>query len=146
VTRWMRRIRSGATENDRGMVTAELATALPVLVLLAIVGVMAIGVGGARIRCGDAAREAARAVARGDPAAAAGLAGAAAGRPVAVESSKTANGDTTVTVRMRLRPVSWLGTVTVSESAVVATEPGVGEEPRAAAGPGVAAGEPGVPP
>jgi Flp pilus assembly protein TadG len=146
VIRWMRRIRSGATENDCGMVTVELATALPVLVLLAVVGVMAIGVGGARIRCGDAAREAARAVARGDPAAAAGLAGAAAGRPVAVESSKTANGDTTVTVRMRLRPVSWLGTITVSESAVVATEPGVGEEPRAAAGPRVAVGEPGVPP
>jgi Flp pilus assembly protein TadG len=146
VTRWMRRIRSGATENDRGMVTAELATALPVLMLLAIVGVMAIGVGEARIRCGDAAREAARAVARGDPAAAAGLARAAAGRPVAVASTKTANGDTTVTVRMRLRPVSWLGTITVSESAVVATEPGVGEEPRAAAGPGVAVGKPGVPP
>jgi Flp pilus assembly protein TadG len=128
------------------MVTAELATALPVLVLLAIVGVMAIGVGGARIRCGDAAREAARAVARGDPAAAAALARAAAGRPVAVGSSKTANGDTTVTVRMRLRPVSWLGEITISESAVVATEPGAWTEPRVAVEPEVTAGEPGVPP
>src|SRR6266567_850350 len=55
---------------DDGMVTAELATALPVLVLLALVAVMIVGLAQARVRCADAAREAARAIARGDPGAA----------------------------------------------------------------------------
>jgi Flp pilus assembly protein TadG len=104
------------------MVTAELATALPVLVLLVFVGVAAIGVGQARVRCADAAREAARAVARGDPGSADALARAAAGRPVEVAKS-TNGGETTVTIRMQLRPVGWISPVTLTETAVVATEP-----------------------
>jgi len=105
------------------MVTAETALTLPVLVLLTLVGVAAVGVGQARLRCADAAGEAARAVARGDPVAAAGRARSAAGAPVELSTASVAS-DTRVTVRMRLHPVSWLPAVTVAETAVAATEPG----------------------
>lgn len=105
------------------MVTAELATALPVLVVLMATGAAAAGVLQSRVRCADAAREAARAVARGEPARAVELAGRAAGRPVSVVAGAGPD-STTVTVHMPVRPVPWLGTFTVSESAVVATEPG----------------------
>jgi Flp pilus assembly protein TadG len=108
------------------MATAEMATALPVLVLLVLAGVLAVGVAQARVRCADAAREAARAIARGDPAAADGLARVAAGRPVEVSQASGGDDSTAVTVRMTLHPVSWLGSVTVAETAVVATEPSGG--------------------
>jgi Flp pilus assembly protein TadG len=121
IARLVARLR-GTAKRDDGMVTAEMATALPVLVLLVLAGVLAVGVAQARVRCADAAREAARAIARGDPTAADGLAQAAAGRPV--EVSPASDDDTTaVTVRMTLHPVSWLGSFTVAETAVVATEP-----------------------
>ncbi len=108
------------------MVTAETAMVLPVLVLLSLVGVAAIGVGQARLRCADAAREAARAIARGDPAAAPALARAAAGRSVTLSSS--ADGpDTAVTVRLQVRPAHWLGSITITETAVAATEPGTAD-------------------
>ena len=45
---------------DRGMVSAELAAALPVLMLVLAVAVSAVAVVGARVRLQDAAREAAR--------------------------------------------------------------------------------------
>ncbi|MDQ1730333.1 MAG: hypothetical protein QOK10_492 [Pseudonocardiales bacterium] len=105
------------------MVTAELATALPVLVLLAFAGIVAIGIGQARVRCADAAREAARAVARGDAGSADAWAAAVARRPVTVVRSRSAD-QTRVTVSWRLKPISWLPAMTVSDTAVVATEPG----------------------
>jgi len=104
------------------MVTAELAAAMPVLVVFAFVGVVAVGVVQARVRCADAAWEAARAIARGDARSASGLATKAAGKPVDV-SSVNAPDLTTVTVRMRIRPIRWLAMLTVTESAVVAREP-----------------------
>jgi len=55
-------------------VTAELATCLPVLVLLLAVALSAVSVAGQRVRMQDAAREAARAAARGDDATARRLA------------------------------------------------------------------------
>ncbi|NIK54888.1 TadE family type IV pilus minor pilin [Kribbella shirazensis] len=48
--------------------TAELALALPVLVLLLLLGIWSIGLVVLNIRCIDAARDVARAVARGEPA------------------------------------------------------------------------------
>jgi hypothetical protein len=108
--------------NDEGMITAELATALPVLVLLALLAAMMIGIAQARVRCADAAREAARALARGDPGAVGELARSAAGRPVEVRTEGGTDA-TAVTVSFVLHPISWLGSVTVSERAVVATEP-----------------------
>jgi Flp pilus assembly protein TadG len=106
------------------MVTAETAMTLPVLAMLALVGVAAVGVGQARVRCADAAREAARAIARGDRSSATARAEAAAGRPVAVLSSGSSPADTTVTVQLQVHPVSWLPPVVITETAVVATEPG----------------------
>jgi len=114
----------GRLRSDDGMVTAETAMTLPVLALLTVVAVAAVGVGQARVRCADAAGEAARAVSRGDADAAAARAQAAAGRPVALSIGSAAP-DTRVTVRMALRPVSWLPPMTITESAVTATEPGV---------------------
>lgn len=48
------------------MVTAEVATVLPVLVILLLLSVWAVGLASAQLRCSDAAREAARAAARGE--------------------------------------------------------------------------------
>lgn len=54
---------------ERGAVTAELALALPTLIAVTIGLVWLLSVGVAQVRTVDAAREAARAVARGDDAA-----------------------------------------------------------------------------
>ena len=51
---------------DRGAYTAELATSMPALVLLFVVGLTAVDVLITKVRCVDAARDAARAVARGE--------------------------------------------------------------------------------
>ena len=49
------------------MVSAELATAVPALLLVLVAGVGAVRVGVDQLRCVDAARLGARAAARGDP-------------------------------------------------------------------------------
>jgi Flp pilus assembly protein TadG len=49
------------------MVTAETAVVLPVLLLVLVAAVAAVTVVGAQLRCVDAAREGARAAARGEP-------------------------------------------------------------------------------
>ena len=51
---------------DAGMVTAETAVVLPVLLLVLAGAVAAVTVVGAQLRCVDAAREGARAAARGE--------------------------------------------------------------------------------
>ena len=51
---------------DRGAVTAELAITLPVLLSLLLLGIWAIGLVVLNIQCIDAARDVARAVARGE--------------------------------------------------------------------------------
>jgi hypothetical protein len=60
------RRRRARDDPGRGAVTAEIATALPALVVVVIGAVWVVSVGLAQLRCGDAAREAARAAARGD--------------------------------------------------------------------------------
>lgn len=55
---------------DRGMVTAELAAAMPVVAVMTGVAVGVVAVGIDQVRCVDAARVGARALARGDPPAA----------------------------------------------------------------------------
>lgn len=97
------------------MVTAETAVVLPVLVLLALVAVAAIGVAQARVRCADAAREAARSAARGDPV------------PTAhrIDLAVTRQGETELaSARLSYRPVGWLPAVTIVETADAAVEPG----------------------
>jgi Flp pilus assembly protein TadG len=55
------------TRDQRGAATAELALAIPLLLSLTVGLVWLLGVGAAEVRMVDAAREAARATARGDP-------------------------------------------------------------------------------
>lgn len=107
---------------DDGMVTAELAACLPVLVLLLAVALSTVSVASVRVRAQDAAREAARAAARGDPGSAGALARAAApGAQVAVSVSGE---DVTATARVQAHLlVPFLPGVTVTESAVAAREP-----------------------
>jgi len=52
---------------QRGAVTAEIAAALPALMLVVVAAIWAVALGLAQLRCADAAREAARAAARGEP-------------------------------------------------------------------------------
>lgn len=114
------RFRPGRGRDD-GMATAELAVALPVLMLLVLTAVYAVQVAGTRVRCLDAAREVARAAARGDPGA------AAIGRAVLPGSSVVLRrGSATVTaaVTIRLRPLgSGLPPVMVSEQVTAHLEP-----------------------
>jgi len=104
------------------MVTAELAACLPVLVLMLAVAVSAVSVAGVRVRAQDAAREAARAAARGDPGQAQRLAQHAA---PGVALDITTQGDEDVAVaRVSVHPLArWLPGLTVTERAVAAVEP-----------------------
>jgi Flp pilus assembly protein TadG len=104
------------------MVTAELAACLPVLVLLLAVAVSAMTVTSSRVRAQDAAREAARAAARGDDAAALRLARAAA-PGVQVQLSRS-GGDVTASASVSAHLlVPFLPAVTVTARAVAAAEP-----------------------
>jgi hypothetical protein len=87
---------------DVGYVTAETALALPVLVFVLALALWAVHVVSAQLRCVDAARDAARAVARGDAVATArSLAGRAA--PSGAEVSIDVGSDMVdVVVRARL--------------------------------------------
>ena len=116
---------------DSGMVTAELAAALPVLMVLLGVALAAVSVAGQRVRAADAAREAARAAARGDSATALRLAREAApGAAVAISRS----GDrVTARVQIAVHPMGgWLPAVHIVERAVAAAEP---DEPAEPGGP-----------
>lgn len=53
-------------QGERGMVTAELAAALPALALVVVLSVWCLSLVAVQLRCTDAAREAARAAARGE--------------------------------------------------------------------------------
>ena len=110
---------------DRGMVTAELAACLPVLVLVLAVALTAVSVAGARVRAQDAAREAARAAARGDPGAARRLAAEAA--PGSHLSVTVAGADVVAVVRARVAALGGvLPAFAISERAVAAVEPRAG--------------------
>jgi Flp pilus assembly protein TadG len=104
------------------MVTAELATCLPVLVLILAVALTAVSAVGARVRLQDAAREAARAAARGDRAAASRLAARAApGAAVSITSGAT---EVVAVVRGHVHPLGgWLPALAIRERAVAAVEP-----------------------
>lgn len=107
---------------DAGMVTAELAACLPVLVLLLAVALSAVSVASLRVRAQDAAREAARAAARGDQGTALALARAAApGAQIRIATTDS-EVSAVATVHGHL-PVPFLPDVTVSERAVAAREP-----------------------
>lgn len=108
------------------MVTAETAVVLPVLLLVLAGAVAAVTVVGAQLRCVDAAREGARAAARGDDVTVV-RALAAEAAPAGAEVSVTVSGaDVHVVVTARTAP---LGPVPlhadVLAEAVARLEPGV---------------------
>jgi Flp pilus assembly protein TadG len=117
---------------DRGSVTAELAVALPVLTLLLVVGLSAVNVVTTKMRCVDAAREAARSEARGEP----GVAAGARAAPQSAVVSVASDGDTVrANVRVQTHPLGGrLPGFTVEAAAVAAVEPDPDVPPGAAVG------------
>jgi hypothetical protein len=111
------------------MATAELAVAMPVLVVLLVVALSAVTTALDHVRCVDAARSTARVLARGD-----GAAGAvASGRALAPSGATitTSSGDRTVEVTV-MAPAApalrWLGVgASPSAHAVAVIEDGGGE-------------------
>jgi Flp pilus assembly protein TadG len=104
------------------MVTAETAVVLPVLLLVLAGAVAAVVVVGAQLRCVDAAREGARAAARGDDGVA--VAGSAAPDGAAVTVTR-ADGTVRVEVVADVAPLGPIPLrVTVSATAVARLEPG----------------------
>lgn len=125
------------------MASVEMAAALPVLVILVFTGIYAVRVVDARAQCLDAAREVARAAARGD------VTAVARGRlmlgDAATVSVSTAGDSATARTSVRVHP-GWsrLPTVTVTETATAAMEPAAGAttEPSARAARGPATPQP----
>jgi len=111
---------------DAGMVTAEAAVVLPVLVFVLAAALAAVSVVTAQMRCADAAREGARAAARGESDAAVWQI-ASASAPSESSISVARGADTaTVEVRAGVDLVPGLGpSIAVSDSATAALEPGL---------------------
>jgi hypothetical protein len=115
---------------ERGMVTAEIAVSLSGLAIIMLGLVWVFGVVSAQIRCVDAARDTARALARGESVDDARAEGERTAPPGARFAVRVSEGSATVKVSVRVRPtvpvLSRLSGVLVSGRAVVSTEPGVG--------------------
>jgi hypothetical protein len=96
--------------------------------LLLFVGLTAVSAVTIKLQCVDAAREAARAAARGEQGSGAGERSAPGGAEVEI----TIAGDTvTATVRAPVRPLGpYLPSLSVHAAAVAAVEPGVPEPAR----------------
>lgn len=109
------------------MVTAETAVVLPVLLLVLATAVAAVVLVGSQLRCVDAAREGARAAARGDSAAEVAAITGRAGPRGSVASLRVAEDAVTVTVTAPVRPLGpVLFRIRVSASATAEREPGAG--------------------
>jgi hypothetical protein len=111
------------------MVTAEAAAVLPLVALVALLLVWVVSVGVVQVRVVDAARDAARAIARGDSErAATAAARRTAGGPVSVDIRRRA-GLVSVTVSRRAAAPGWLlvpmPSVTVHSQAQVEDEGGI---------------------
>lgn len=105
---------------DRGSATAELAVALPALILLMFVALTAVRAVLTTVECVDAAREAARAAARGAVAA-----GQLAAPPGAIITVSADGATVRATVQVRVHPLGGeLASFVVRGSAVAAIEPG----------------------
>lgn len=112
---------------DRGAATAELAMVLPTLVAITIGLVWLLSVGLAQMRTIDAARETARALARGDAEAAARAVGQQVAPPGATLSFATEGDRVTVMASADVRGpgglFAFLPAVTVRSTAVTLEEP-----------------------
>jgi Flp pilus assembly protein TadG len=125
----LERLRVGG-RREAGMVTAETAVVLPVLLLVLVGAVAAVTVVGAQLRCVDAAREGARAAARGEPVAVVeALVARAAPDGVTTTVSVEAE-NVRVRVSARIAPLGPVPlSITVAAEAVAMREPGVLGEP-----------------
>jgi Flp pilus assembly protein TadG len=111
------------------MVTAEIAVAMPVLMVLLAAALTAVAVIGGQLRCVDAAREAARALARGESTGTARSLVTATGPRGAILSSTSGREQIRTSVQARIRPAGGLlPAFTVSAVAVALPEP-TGVEP-----------------
>lgn len=112
---------------DRGAATAELAMVLPALVTVTVGLVWLLSVGVAQMRTVDAAREAARALARGDSDASARSVGEQVGPPGTSLTVADAGEEVTVSAVARVQGpgglFGFLPAVTVHAEAVTAREP-----------------------
>jgi len=107
------------------MVTAETAVVLPVLLLVLAAAVAAVTVVGAQLRCVDAAREGARAAARGDPVTVVEALVARAAPEGATTVVDVGEEQVRVTVSARIAPLGPVPLrITVSADAVALREPG----------------------
>ena len=110
------------------MVTAETAVVLPVLLLVLVGSVAAITVVAAQLQCVDAAREGARAAARGEDAAVVMALVQRAAPAGAGASVSTGGEEVRVTVSARIAPLGPVPLrITVTAAAVAMLEPGVVE-------------------
>jgi hypothetical protein len=115
-----------AHSTERGSVTAEIAVALPALVLVITVALWGVSAAAAQVACVDAARAGARAAARGEPmpaVQAAVLRGAPAGARVTARRDSDLT-EVEVVAEVRAPAMSGLPPIVVREHAVAATEPG----------------------
>jgi hypothetical protein len=103
------------------MVTAELAVAIPVVVVVLALGLSAVRLGIDEIQCVDAARLAARALARGDSEAVARAAAVSAAPPGAVVALAAGGTEVSATVSATRDLAGWR-VLTVRGSASAARE------------------------
>ncbi|WP_184801827.1 TadE family type IV pilus minor pilin [Kribbella italica] len=120
--------RAAGRRTERGTVTAELALLFPVLMAVIVAGVWAVGLVVTNIRCIDAARDVARAVARGETEEAAQTIGRRAAPKDASIEIFTTNGEVQVTVEATRR-LDWslfaaLPAVPLKAQATLQSEPG----------------------
>ena len=109
------------------MVTAETAVVLPVLLLVLAGAVAAVTIVGAQLRCVDAAREGARAAARGEDVATVRSLTAEAAPSGAAVVVTVGEEEVRVGVTARIAPLGPVPLhVTVSAEAVALIEPGAG--------------------
>jgi Flp pilus assembly protein TadG len=119
--------------DDEGAVTAETAIVLPVLLVFLLAGLWAAGVVVAEVRCVDAARDVARAVARGEPSEIAQEIGRRAGPPGAQIAISRDGPAVRVVVRATVDTagglLSGLPAIGVEGRATIQVEPGTAGSP-----------------
>jgi Flp pilus assembly protein TadG len=120
--------RTAVRRTEHGTVTAELALLFPVLMATIVAGVWVVGLVITNIRCIDAARDVARAVARGETEETAQTIGRRAAPKDASIAIHTTNGEVQVTVEAT-RSLDWplfaaLPAVPLRAQATLQTEPG----------------------
>lgn len=123
-------------QRDRGMATAEIAVALPALVLVTVLALWAVAVASTHMSCVDAARAGARAAARGESLdAVRALVARSAPRGAMVTVRRDAD-SVQVAVSTAVRPPALTGlpALDVQARAEAETEPGVQDAPESGAG------------